>query len=201
MTQPTAAPVVLTVGVTTGLAAMLVSGYRITDCLSFRSGPGQCDSIVQENALALVTGGAALASAWGGFNTLNRKLHPVENPLSGEPAVVEGPPPLTEEEIEQIKQNLRQAFQRAVEAGVVEPLAPQELIEKLPPPPPRVPVMPAAPLVEELPEPALQEQKPEDLDDEIIELIEEGHTQREVAETLHVSRYRVRKALLHSEKE
>ena len=73
------APAAFGGSVIAGVAAMLVSGYRIADCLQYRSGPGACDSTIDQNALPLVAGMAAIAGSFGGFFTYNRQL---ESPSS-----------------------------------------------------------------------------------------------------------------------
>jgi hypothetical protein len=79
MQQPMLAPAAFGGSVIAGVAAMLVSGYRIADCLQYRSGPGACDSTIDQNALPLVAGMAAIAGSFGGFFTYNRQL---ESPSS-----------------------------------------------------------------------------------------------------------------------
>ena len=78
MKQPMLAPAAFGGSVVAGVAAMLVSGYRIADCLQYRSAPGACDRAIDQNALPLVTGVAAIVGSFGGFFTYNRQL---ESPL------------------------------------------------------------------------------------------------------------------------
>lgn len=73
--QPAMAPVALGGAVITGLASILIGGYRITDCLRFQSDSGQCEQVIEDNVMTVLGGAAAVAGSWGGFNTLNPKLH------------------------------------------------------------------------------------------------------------------------------
>lgn len=74
MRQPMLAPAAFGGSVVAGVAAMLVSGYRIVDCVQFRSGPGACDQVISENTLPLVAGVAAIAGSFGGLWTYNPAL-------------------------------------------------------------------------------------------------------------------------------
>lgn len=53
---------------------MLVSGYRIVDCFQYRTGPGACDQVIEDNTLPLVAGVAAILGSFGGFYTYNEQL-------------------------------------------------------------------------------------------------------------------------------
>jgi hypothetical protein len=100
MQQPMLAPAAFGGSVIAGVAAMLVSGYRIADCLQYRSGPGACDSTIDQNALPLVAGVAAIAGSFGGFFTYNRQLESPssrrrdepEQVIEDEPDVILDPP-------------------------------------------------------------------------------------------------------------
>jgi hypothetical protein len=65
-----------------GVVSLLIGGYRITDCIRYQQGPGECDSAIERNLPGVITGAAAIFGSWGAFNTFNPKLHvEVENPL------------------------------------------------------------------------------------------------------------------------
>jgi hypothetical protein len=73
-----------------GVATAVISAYEITDCLRFQTRQGQCSGAIQQNALPLVAGLAAVLGPIGGFFTLNTALgrQPGENTLSGpEPGI------------------------------------------------------------------------------------------------------------------
>jgi hypothetical protein len=57
-----------------GVAAAVISAYEITDCLRFQTRQGQCSGAIQQNALPLVAGLAAVLGPIGGFFTLNTAL-------------------------------------------------------------------------------------------------------------------------------
>jgi hypothetical protein len=78
MNQPMLAPAAFGSSVVAGVAAMLVSGYRIVDCFQFRTHQGACDEVIADNALPLVAGVAAIAGSFGGLYTYNPRLgHPI----------------------------------------------------------------------------------------------------------------------------
>lgn len=58
---------------------MLVSGYRIVDCIQYRTGPAACDQVISDNALPLVAGVAAIAGSFGGLWTYNPALRRQED--------------------------------------------------------------------------------------------------------------------------
>jgi DNA-binding NtrC family response regulator len=89
MRQPMLAPAAFGGSVVAGVAAMLVSGYRIVDCIQFRTGPGACDQVISDNAMPLVAGVAAIAGSFGGLWTYNPSLR-----REGEPAVEPEPLPV-----------------------------------------------------------------------------------------------------------
>ena len=72
--QPMLAPAAFGGSVVAGVAAMLVSGYRIVDCVQFRAEQGACDEVISENTLPLVAGVAAIAGSFGGLWTYNPAL-------------------------------------------------------------------------------------------------------------------------------
>lgn len=74
MRQPMLAPAAFGGSVVAGVAAALVSGYRIVDCFQYRSGPGACDEVIEDNTLPLVAGVAAILGSFGGFYTFNEQL-------------------------------------------------------------------------------------------------------------------------------
>jgi hypothetical protein len=74
MKAPSMAPAALGGSIVVGVASMLIGGYRVADCIRFQTSRGECTQQVEDNTLAIVAGVAALAGAWGGFNTLNTKL-------------------------------------------------------------------------------------------------------------------------------
>jgi hypothetical protein len=79
MRQPMLAPAAFGGSVVAGVAAMLVSGYRIVDCIQFRTGPGACDQVISDNAMPLVAGVAAIAGSFGGLWTYNPALRKRED--------------------------------------------------------------------------------------------------------------------------
>lgn len=95
--QPKLAPVAFGGSVVAGVVTMLISGYKVTDCLRFQTSSGQCDSVIERNLPGMVTGVATIVGGWGAFNTFNPKLHesPEEAPAIIPPRglVVEPPAP------------------------------------------------------------------------------------------------------------
>ena len=79
MRQPILAPAAFGGSVIAGVAAMLVSGYRIVDCIQYRTGPAVCDQVISDNALPLVAGVAAIAGSFGGLWTYNPALRRQED--------------------------------------------------------------------------------------------------------------------------
>jgi hypothetical protein len=61
--------------VVAGVVSMIVSGYKIADCIRYQTGPGQCDAVIETNLPGAIAGGGVLAGCWGAFNTYNPKLH------------------------------------------------------------------------------------------------------------------------------
>lgn len=74
MRQPMLAPAAFGGSIVAGVAAMLVSGYRIVDCFQYRSERGACDEVIEDNTLPLVAGVAAIAGSFGGLWTYNPAL-------------------------------------------------------------------------------------------------------------------------------
>jgi hypothetical protein len=73
-----------------GVATAVISAYEITDCLRFQTRQGQCSGTIQQNALPLVAGLAAVLGPIGGFFTLNTALgrQPGESTLArSEPGI------------------------------------------------------------------------------------------------------------------
>ena len=95
MRQPMLAPAAFGGSVVAGVAAMLVSGYRIVDCIQYRTGPAGCDQVISDNALPLVAGVAAIAGSFGGLWTYNPALRRQEDEpeLEPEPEPVPTPDP------------------------------------------------------------------------------------------------------------
>lgn len=73
--QPKLAPVAFGGSVVAGVVTLLISGYRVTDCIRYQTGPGQCDSVIERNLPGMVSGVATIVGGWGAFNTFNPKLH------------------------------------------------------------------------------------------------------------------------------
>jgi hypothetical protein len=91
MRQPILAPAAFGGSVVAGVAAMLVSGYRIVDCIQYRTGPAACDQVISDNALPLVAGVAAIAGSFGGLWTYNPLLRREDEPaVEPEPLPVVG---------------------------------------------------------------------------------------------------------------
>jgi hypothetical protein len=136
--QPLWAPPAVGSAVVTGLCALIVGAYRITDCLRYERGRGACDTVVAENVFLALTGGAALWGPLGGLFTYNRKL---ERPLSF-------PAPQSPETV---AAGLTQAFRSAVAAGEVSPSKPPGAKAlQLPAPPPPPAKAPKPPSIQEL---------------------------------------------------
>ncbi len=57
-----------------GIASMIVSGYKIVDCIRYQTRQGQCDIIIENNLPGVIAGGGVLAGCWGAFNTYNPGL-------------------------------------------------------------------------------------------------------------------------------
>jgi hypothetical protein len=175
MKQPLLAPLTMGGSIVTGIAAMVVGGYKIADCLRYQAGPGVCNEVVEANALAVVGGVAAIAGPVGGLFTYNEKL---EAPGGGrrrrrrdeepEPPVME-PGPV---DLAVIDQDPRVTFAA--------------------PAPPEPPAPPPAPALKELYDPWLDDDA---IDRQINLLSEDGWTQQRIADHLGVTLYRVRKAL------
>jgi hypothetical protein len=177
MKQPWIAPATMGGSIVTGVAAMVVGGYKIADCLRYQAGPGVCDQVVEANALAVVGGVAAIAGPIGGLFTYNEKLEAPgggrrrrrrdDEPEPGPPVMEPGPVDLAV-----IDRDPRVTF------AVPEPPAP--------------PAPPPAPAIKELKDPWLDDDA---IDRQINLLSEDGWTQQRIADHLDVTLYRVRKAL------
>lgn len=74
MRQPTLAPAALGGSVLVGIAAMIVGIWHVADCARYQARQGQCNEVIEANALPVVTGLAAILAGWGGFNTVNPAL-------------------------------------------------------------------------------------------------------------------------------
>ena len=57
-----------------GIAAMIVGIWHVADCARYQTRQGQCNAVIEANALPVVTGMAAILAGWGGFNTVNPAL-------------------------------------------------------------------------------------------------------------------------------
>jgi hypothetical protein len=73
--QPKFAPVAFGGSVVAGAVTLLISGYRVTDCIRYQTAAGQCDSVIERNLPGMVSGVATIVGGWGAFNTFNPKLH------------------------------------------------------------------------------------------------------------------------------
>jgi hypothetical protein len=73
--QPKFAPVAFGGSVVAGVVTLLISGYRVTDCVRYQTAAGQCDSVIERNLPGMVSGVATIVGGWGAFNTFNPKLH------------------------------------------------------------------------------------------------------------------------------
>lgn len=81
MNQSRVAPSVALGGsLVAGVAAMFIGGFKIADCLRYQTKQEQCDAVIERNLPAVIGGGAAIAGAWGGFNTYNPSLHKEDQP-------------------------------------------------------------------------------------------------------------------------
>lgn len=131
MRQPTWAAPTFGGAIVAGVAAALISGYKIGDCIRFQSKPGECSEVIEANALPLVAGIAAIAGPLAGFMTLNPSLrrwdeHPEPEPL---PVVIDGPDPLpTPDPPDENEEDLRADAARAMRA---EGLTQQQIAERL----------------------------------------------------------------------
>ena len=172
MKQPLIAPATMGASIVAGVAAMLVGGYKIADCLRYQAGPSACDQVVEANAITIVGGFAAVAGPFGGLFTYNEGLEPPGSSrrrrrLGGgelEPTV---PGPVN---LAMIDSDPRVTFQ---------------LDESSPPEKPAAGAVP-------LQDPWLEEGG---IDARVTELADSGWTQQAIAEFLGITLYRVRKAL------
>jgi hypothetical protein len=199
MKQPLIAPATMGASIVAGVAAILVGGYKIADCLRYQAGPGACDQAVETNAVTIVGGIAAVAGPIGGLFTYNEKLEAPgssrrrrrwSDELGSEPeppALLPGPPDLAVIDqdprvtrLSEAEAALSQAFQEMIAEGVI-PSA------KAPPP-----LQPPEPKAEDLKDPWLDDER---IDETIKRLEKEGWTQQGIADHLDVTLYRVRKAL------
>jgi hypothetical protein len=57
-----------------GLAAALVSSYKVADCIRYQTGVGECVPVVQAEALQFMSGLGAAIGPMAGFMVYNRKL-------------------------------------------------------------------------------------------------------------------------------
>jgi hypothetical protein len=174
MKQPLIAPATMGASIVAGVAAMLVGGYKIADCLRYQAGPSACDQVVEANAVTIVGGIAAVAGPLGGLFTYNEGLEPPgrrrRRRLEGGELESTVPGPVN---LALIDSDPRVTFQ---------------LDE---PEPPQAPAA-ASPKALPLQDPWLEEGG---IDARISELAENGWTQQGIAEFLGVTLYRVRKAL------
>lgn len=83
MRQPRLAPAALGGSLFVGIAAMVVGIWAVADCARYQSKPGECNAVVEANALPIVTGLAAILAGWGGFYSVNPAL---DRPEPGRPA-------------------------------------------------------------------------------------------------------------------
>ena len=74
MNTPAWAPPMFGGAIVAGVATAVISAYEITDCLRFQTRQGQCSGTIQQNALPLVAGLAAVLGPIGGYFTLNTAL-------------------------------------------------------------------------------------------------------------------------------
>jgi hypothetical protein len=74
MNQPALAPMGVGGSIVTGIVGVLIALYNIEDCLRFRTGPGQCKSVIEQNVPLLIVGAAAVAGPVSGYFTYNPKL-------------------------------------------------------------------------------------------------------------------------------
>ena len=198
MKQPLLAPLTMGGSIVTGVAAMIVGGYKIADCLRYQAGPGVCNEVVEANALVVVGGVAAIAGPVGGLFTYNEKLEapgssrrrrrrddgpepepPVMEPGPVDLAVIDQDPRVTFTAGERrLEEDLRESFKSAIDEGAVSRVGPSA-------PPP-------APAIKKPKDPWLDDDA---LDRQINLLEADGWTQQGIADHLDVTVYRVRKAL------
>lgn len=74
MRQPALAPAALGGSVLTGAAAFLIGAWHIGDCVAYQTRQGQCTPVIEDQALPMLAGAAAVLAGWGGFNTVNPAL-------------------------------------------------------------------------------------------------------------------------------
>lgn len=72
--QPIFAPAVTATGLVMAITAGLLAAWAIVDCVRFQTRAGQCNAPIQQHLPTVVAAGAAVATAWGGYNTLNPRL-------------------------------------------------------------------------------------------------------------------------------
>jgi hypothetical protein len=169
MKQPLIAPATMGASVVAGVAAMLVGGYKIADCLRYQVGPSACDQVVEANAITIVGGFAAVAGPFGGLFTYNESLEPPGSRRRWR---------LEDGELEPAGGGLADlALVGSDPRATVQPDGPAE-----------APTASAAPLQD----PWLEESG---IDARVNELAKNGWTQQGIAEFLGITLYRVRKAL------
>lgn len=171
MQQPLIAPATMGASVVAGVAAMLVGGYKIADCLRYQAGPSACDQVVEANAITIVGGFAAVAGPFGGLFTYNESLEP---PGSRRRRRLEG-------------SGLAPAALRPVNLALIDS-DPRVTFQLDEPSPPETPAAGPAPLQD----PWLEESG---IDARVTELAGSGWSQQAIAEFLGITLYRVRKAL------
>jgi hypothetical protein len=171
--QPKFAPVAFGGSVVAGVVAMMIGGYKVTDCLRYQQAQGQCDEVIEKNLPAMVAGIAVLAGGWGAFNTYNPKLHQSDSAptLHGKELVLEEVPAVSSETL-LANSNTEDAREKTVES--VEPVYEME--------------------------PQSERKTRMEKAEEMKILHQSGYSQREIAEAFKVSRYAVRKALGENEK-
>jgi hypothetical protein len=176
MKQPLIAPATMGASIVAGVAAMLVGGYKIADCLRYQAGPSACDQVVEANAITIVGGFAAIAGPFGGLFTYNDSLEPpgsARRRRLGSSGGGLAPAALEPVDLALIDSDPRVTFQLDGPPPAQEPAAPPA----------------AAPLLQD---PWLDEGG---IEARINELSESGWSQQGIAELLGVTLYRVRKAL------
>jgi hypothetical protein len=95
--QPAWAPPAFGGAIVTGVAAALISGYEIADCLYYKTEQGQCNELIQRNTLPLVAGIAGIVGPLAGFMTLNPQLESpaaIRRRWDTEPELIPTPDPL-----------------------------------------------------------------------------------------------------------
>jgi hypothetical protein len=60
--------------VAVGLAAALVSAYRVADCIRYQTSAGQCTPIMEAEALPFMAGLGAAIGPMSGYMIYNRRL-------------------------------------------------------------------------------------------------------------------------------